>query len=75
LRYVFNAKKITLQQAKQKMQAVFRNNAKIIWNAKPSLFSRKVYKNVTLQKWEDLEDAATDTDFWNSSLLDFVETN
>jgi hypothetical protein len=57
------------------MQAVFRRNAKIIWNAKPSLFSRKVYKNVTLQKWEDLEDAATDTDFWNSSLLDFVETN
>lgn len=38
LRYVFNAKKLTLQQAKEKMQAVFRNNALSIWDAKPTLF-------------------------------------
>nr|MCU0326931.1 hypothetical protein [Spirosomataceae bacterium] len=33
LRYVFNAKKLTLQQAKEKMQTVFRNNATAIFNA------------------------------------------
>ncbi len=33
LRYVFNAKKLTLQQAKEKMQTVFRNNVPTIFNA------------------------------------------
>jgi hypothetical protein len=70
LRYVFNAKKITLQQAKEKMQVVFRLNATAIFNAKPILFTSLGIPNETV-----LFDLADRGLLINHPVLNFVITN
>jgi hypothetical protein len=70
LRYVFNAKKITLQQAKEKMQVVFRNNATLIFNTlNPNGKLQQLFGGITTVQ-EFLDDVVP-----LMSTYDFVITN
>lgn len=75
LRYVFNAKKLTPQQAKEKMQAVFRNNA-------PLFYKDPNQGGVGANKMQTLFKVANPSEFLdlidtivNNPIYDFVITN
>ena len=79
LTYVFNASKLTPQQARTKMQTVFRNNATAIFNTKPSLFNTiEISTNNFIDTPAKLEafakNSTLDADF-KAKVLHFVITN
>ena len=70
LLYVFNKSKLSNQQAKDKIQTVFKNNATTIFNVKPSLFTTIGIPSETI-----LYNLATQGLLTTHSALNFVITN
>ncbi|MDF1546660.1 MAG: hypothetical protein P1P88_02485 [Bacteroidales bacterium] len=54
-----------LNHAREQMRLVFRDNAKAIFDANPSVFTK--YNNI--DDWEDLYDLASKTDFVDNSII------
>jgi hypothetical protein len=80
LRYVLNAKKMdpndqanATNLARKKMQLVFKNNAKLIWDARPSFFSNYELNNIKITKdtFKDFLNSITE----NHPIFSFVITN
>ncbi len=75
LRYIFNVKKITTEQAKEGMKAFLKANAESVFNTNPSLFKKldKFDGSGKIEDWEDLYDLAN-SNIANNPIVSFVQS-
>ncbi len=73
-RYIFNAEKMTLQQAKQKFVALFNTNPSLYYNINPTFFNRILLSDgiTPLSNSTQFEIELRKSNFWQNAIFDFV---